>query len=365
MHPTNIDNPTQHTTRQLSIKRRLHNAGFTIVELIIVIVVIGILATITIVAFNGINRRATESLIKDGLQTLTKQVESDNVTNGVYAASASTANGGKGLKLSGDLIIDYSSDGAKYCIAVKDASGNISYYKDSANGAIQQGTCPPAVTVPNPIARYTMNGSLGTISGSIPDNTGGGRALTGTLGTRIAGKYGQAFRPSTYPSDGGGSPVAKIHDASLFNTDTVTITAWVNPWMNGNSERFLMGFMTGDGGDSIFCIWQQRSAWYVTPDIIGSFRISGGLNPLTDDTSVLPLNSWSHLAMTFDKTVGSRLYLNGALIASSNTTGSLNGSSDFYLGYYGYGNSNADFDDVRIYDSALSLAQVNLVMASE
>ncbi|RYF28607.1 MAG: prepilin-type N-terminal cleavage/methylation domain-containing protein, partial [Chloroflexi bacterium] len=35
----------------------LNNRGFTIVELLIVIVVIGILAAITIVAFNGIQNR--------------------------------------------------------------------------------------------------------------------------------------------------------------------------------------------------------------------------------------------------------------------------------------------------------------------
>lgn len=40
------------------MKCRQHTKGFTIVELLIVIVVIGILATITIVAFNGIQDRA-------------------------------------------------------------------------------------------------------------------------------------------------------------------------------------------------------------------------------------------------------------------------------------------------------------------
>lgn len=48
------------------------NAGFTIVELLIVIVVIGILAAITIVSFNGVQNRA-----KDTAQiTLVSQWES-------------------------------------------------------------------------------------------------------------------------------------------------------------------------------------------------------------------------------------------------------------------------------------------------
>jgi len=40
------------------MSRRIRSNGFTIVELLIVIVVIGILAAITIVAFNGVQERA-------------------------------------------------------------------------------------------------------------------------------------------------------------------------------------------------------------------------------------------------------------------------------------------------------------------
>lgn len=46
--------------------------GFTIVELLIVIVVIGILAAITIVAYNGIQNKAKYSLMQSDLKSITK-----------------------------------------------------------------------------------------------------------------------------------------------------------------------------------------------------------------------------------------------------------------------------------------------------
>lgn len=68
--------------------------GFTIVELLIVIVIIGILAAITIVAYNGITNRANASSAKQNAQSVqtfatTYQTDSDN---GQFpAASALTA----------------------------------------------------------------------------------------------------------------------------------------------------------------------------------------------------------------------------------------------------------------------------------
>ncbi len=58
--------------------------GFTIVELLIVIVVIGILAAITIVAYGGIQARARDSQRQSDVRAITKALELYYTDNGRY-----------------------------------------------------------------------------------------------------------------------------------------------------------------------------------------------------------------------------------------------------------------------------------------
>lgn len=59
-------------------------AGFTIVELLIVIVVIAILATISIVAYNGIQQRAKNTKIIASANQVVKAITGYIATNGSY-----------------------------------------------------------------------------------------------------------------------------------------------------------------------------------------------------------------------------------------------------------------------------------------
>ena len=59
-----------------SVKRQ----GFTIVELLIVIVVIAILAAISIVAYNGIQERAKASAVADGIKKIDKAFQLYDLT---------------------------------------------------------------------------------------------------------------------------------------------------------------------------------------------------------------------------------------------------------------------------------------------
>jgi type II secretion system protein G len=60
------------------------SSGFTIVELLIVIVIIGILAAITIATYSGIQSRARDTQRKSDIAQLTKAIESYYAVNGDY-----------------------------------------------------------------------------------------------------------------------------------------------------------------------------------------------------------------------------------------------------------------------------------------
>jgi len=61
--------------------------GFTIVELLIVIVVIGILAAITIVAYSGITNRASDAVVLSDIDNARRQLEIANIDLGHYPQS--------------------------------------------------------------------------------------------------------------------------------------------------------------------------------------------------------------------------------------------------------------------------------------
>lgn len=112
--------------------------GFTIVELLIVIVVIGILAAITIVAYNGVQGRANDTTVQADLNNFAKRLAMYQVDNGAYPVTLSIT---LGIKFSRDAYstaqnnIYYCADvnGAAYALTAMSKSGKM-YVVSSASG---------------------------------------------------------------------------------------------------------------------------------------------------------------------------------------------------------------------------------------
>lgn len=96
--------------------------GFTIVELLIVIVVVAILAVITIVAYNGIQQRARATEASAALSQAKKKLELYKVDNSSYPTSGNLSSAGV---TDSDVTFQYTSDGTTYCIT--GTATNVSY----------------------------------------------------------------------------------------------------------------------------------------------------------------------------------------------------------------------------------------------
>jgi prepilin-type N-terminal cleavage/methylation domain-containing protein len=117
--------------------------GFTLVELIIVIVVIGILAGISFVAYSGVRRTASEAAAKSELSGSSKGFNADQIL-------VSTQNNPSGspylYRETPSNIVTYAhGDTQSYCMEVKSKTDStVTFYQFSGLNStpITPGTCP-------------------------------------------------------------------------------------------------------------------------------------------------------------------------------------------------------------------------------
>ena len=142
--------------------------GFTIVELLIVIVVIGILAGIVIVAYNGIQQKAHVAALQSDLSNAASTLEIANAQNNAYPAEADLASAGLKASPGTTYQYTYSSTWNSYCLT--GTNSGASYDISSMNMTPIRGVCfgdtnsngPSTLTCPSGFIVVPGSGTYGT-----------------------------------------------------------------------------------------------------------------------------------------------------------------------------------------------------------
>lgn len=155
-----------------NIKKLQAEKGFTIVELLIVIVVIGILAAIVIVAYNGIQSRANVTARNTTAENLAKKIEAYNAVKSAYPTYNTASAVGTQLNTVTDSAI--TGSGIKILAGTQAATDD--------NNTVKLAFCTTAsptagTTVPAGYIVYIWDASL-TAPGPNPVQAGGNATIT-------------------------------------------------------------------------------------------------------------------------------------------------------------------------------------------
>lgn len=146
--------------KQLQAKRS--EQGFTIVELLIVIVIIGILAAIVIVAYTGITQRAKASSAQSNAKSILDLAEVINADNGSYPANKAALDTGSTTSKtpSGVTVIDGTAAG----ITDSTNENTIWYKANATSGACIAYTDPSKAAGSRITYLYAGDGKTGNVT---------------------------------------------------------------------------------------------------------------------------------------------------------------------------------------------------------
>lgn len=115
--------------------------GFTIVELIVVVVVIGILVSITVISYSVVTENAHSKAVATDAQTVGSQLTKIKSDTGAYPSTASFSTAVTLTNTSGNTTYNYTYDSVtgNYCLV---ATGyNTTYHITNTNSLPKEGAC--------------------------------------------------------------------------------------------------------------------------------------------------------------------------------------------------------------------------------
>lgn len=315
--------------------------GFTIVELLIVIVVIGILATIVTVSYVGIQNNAIGVSLQSDLSNASDFLRIDQAHSGTgsFPTSLAAGNGGKGIPASSgtsypSYIFNNSTLPHTFCLTATKSSQS---YFVTQDGTPMPGVCPI----------FYLDAGVST---SYPGTGNAWNDLSGN------GYNGVINGGVTYSSNTNGGVMSfngvsqdNVTVSGLSQSITTNFTAEV--WVNSRNTSVDQTVMSRNGP---FFIRISSSRFRV--------GIYTGSWLLTNGSIALSNNTWYDLVLTYDgMTVKS--YVNGVQDLNIAKTGNMTTLDSLTIGYPAAGGEqyvmNGLVGVARIYNVSLSSSQVS------
>lgn len=320
--------------------------GFTIVELLIVVVVIAILAAVTIVAYNGISQRGRVSALQSELSQAGKALEARKIADSAYPAALADVG-----VTSDKLTYYYNSRANTFCVDGKD--GTIEYsVASNSTGAPVEATC-----INRDMAVWLQ------LNGNLTDSSGNGRTVTPSNGpTATVGATGQA---NTAYAFNGSDQYLTIANADVIPADTTnyTVSVWAKGIAPGSTDYayFAIRGATTSIGSSVFWLGTITGVnQYISSAANG--RYGSGASTVSSTAG-----AWRHVVLVFAGNYQTT-YVDGVqrtdtsngatAVATTGTVLTLGG------GTAGFRDLVGALDDFRVYNRALSASEVTALFTA-
>jgi prepilin-type N-terminal cleavage/methylation domain-containing protein len=319
-------------------------SGFTIVELLIVVVVIAILAAITIVSYNGIRQRAVTSAMQSELSQAVKSIESAKVLSGTDKYPSTQAAAALPTSTNGTVSYFYEASDNSYCVQIL-RDGNF-FVSTSAAKNPTSGTCSASGL----IGWWRMNGTTADSSGN--GNNGTGAVITSVTGENNTPNSAYAFSYNNNSS-------ITIPSTASLNTEVQTFTMWVKPtdWSSPTASVLMS---KRDGTNGYFIAYVAATS---------TINFDCGSTSQRWNTNYVPPtnNTWTHLAFSCSLDGRATFYVNGTYIGEKTGINRANISTSAPLRIGRESNDslmynfNGSIDDARIYNRVLNDGEVKAI----
>ena len=280
--------------------------AFTIIELLVVIVIIAILATVVIISYSNVTQKAIISSLQTDLINASKKIQMDYSGNGSYPNSLASVDGGQGVKASSGNTLTYQFDNTisnpSYCLM---ASNGSRIYSVSSSSPVSVGGC-------------TTNGVA--TSGLVLNYDAGSAVSYPTSGTNwydlsSSASHGVLSNGPTYSATNNGIiNFDGVDDYMDFYVPNLSTTTTVEMWSKVNTTY----------NSRMFFGWQNYDV-YTGGNNLGFNTGNGDIYGIssTQYATFNPSTSWNHYIFEMRSDVSysnNKIYINGVSQTLSQVT---------------------------------------------